>query len=237
MGKEDTLVTPGTGNPTATSAPEPQPTPDPAVELAEARRKNEELAKQVADKDKFISDLATEKSTLEARLQTRDPQPTVPTQVDIDAKAILEKATLDPEGASKDLANLIKNTSETTKKEVLQNLQPMIEESMFIAEQKAKNKDLIDFFGEDFLTIKGFQMIQQGKAKSGKEAVEAIVKEYRTKFDSLKNSNAQPQPTPTGVVSEEGSNVQPPPTPPSKPLTQAEEIANREERRRKMGLV
>lgn len=243
MGNQDTqVIDPTTGNPTVTPSLSPIPAPDPAVELAELRRKTEELGKQVADKDRFISDLANEKATLETKLTQRDIPPiSVVTNesIQIEAAKILEKAQLDPEEASKDLAKLIADTTERSTQKVLQNiqanLQPAIENNVYAAEVKTKNKDVLDFFGEDVLSMKVANLIQSGKTKTFKEAVDIVIKEYRSKYDGLK-SNAAPAPLPIGATGEEGGN-RPPSAPPSlKEITPEEEIKQRQERRRLSGL-
>jgi len=223
--------------PQETPTAPPAPQPDPAEEL---RRENEQLKKQVADKDRFITDLNSEKATLETRLTQRQA-PTTPVSDDIqvEAKSILEKAQLDPEAAGKDLANLIKKTTDAKEQSILknlqENLQPAIENNVYAAEVKVKNKDLIDFFGEDVLGMKVAQKLQTKQATTFKEAVDSVVKEYRGKMDSLK-TNAPTPPPPKEARGEEGGNKTPEPTPPKKAETQEDEIRRRNEERAKRGL-
>ena len=239
MGTQDTPVkVDDKGNLVVTPAPSLIPNPDPAEEL---RRENEALKKQVADKDRFITDLNSEKATLETRLTQRDTPTTQAVSDDIqaEAKAILEKAQLDPEAAGKDLASLLQRTTNASQQAILknlqENLQPAIENNVYAAEVKIKNKDMIDFFGEDFLSIKVAQRLQTKQSATFKEAVDSVVKEYHVKMDSLK-SNAPPTPPPPGALGEGGPNKPPEPIPSPKEETQSDEIVRRQKERAERGL-
>ena len=220
--------------------PDPNQTPQPDPAVAELQRKVEELSKQTADKDKYITDLKATVDTLETRITQREPKPEpLDTNSQVEAQRILEKAQLDPEAAGKDLANLIKRTNDDAQKVILKNLQdnlqPAIENNVYAAEVKVKHKELLDFFGEDFLSVKVAQKLQTGTAKTFKEAVDTTVKEYQTKMDTLK-TNAPPAPTPKAAEAEGGSNKQPEPTPIKKEETQTDELARRAAERAKKGL-
>ena len=126
MGKEDTRVQ-DEPKEAVEATPEAivEPTPDPVAEqVAELQRKQEELAKQLADKDRYISEVTNEKATLEARLSQRDTTTTEPISDDIqkEASRILEKSQIDPDAAGKDLANLIKNATTKNTKEALEKM-------------------------------------------------------------------------------------------------------------------
>ena len=225
------------GKPTVDPDPNQAPQPDPAV--AELQRKVEELSKQTADKDKYITDLKATMDTLETRLTQREPK-AEPLNVDtqVEAQRILEKAQLDPESAGRELAALIKKTTDTAQASVLKNiqdnLQPAIENNVYAAEVKTKHKELLDFFGEDFLSVKVAHKLQTSKI-SFKEAVDTTIKEYQNKMDTLK-TKAPPAPTPKAAEAEGGSNKQPEPAPVKKEETQEDELARRAADRAKKGL-
>lgn len=226
------------GSENATPPAQPEKTPASAEELAELRRKTEELSKQVSDKDSFISNLQSEKETLEARLnQTAAPQQQQAPEMQQEVTRILEKAQIDTEGASKDLANLIRNSNNATEKAVLEkvqsSLQPAIENNIYVADVKTKNKDLVDFFGERALSVEVQMLLEKGK--QFKEAVDTVIKNHRQKYDSLK-SNAT-IPPPAGSQGEEGGNQPPPTPPPPKELTMEEEIEARRRKKMAQGLA
>jgi hypothetical protein len=238
MAEDTQVIDPATGKPVATPSPAPVLNPDPAAELAELRRKNEELGKQVSDKESYISNLKAEKETLETRFSEINRPPAQPAgqptgDIEAQAKSILEKAQIDPEAAGKDLANLIRSTTNAAQQSVLQNLQPVIENNTYAAEIKSKNKDLMEHFGERALSIEVAASMEKGKPF--KDAVDTVVKEFRGRYDSLK-SNAAPKPPPPGSQGEDGANKPPVPPPPVPELTQEDEIAARQEARRKRGL-
>jgi len=230
-------VTPPTADPTVTPpAPVTPPIPDPAEEQ---RRENETLKKQLADKDRFITEIKSEKETLEARLTQTQPKPTAPvvdTDLQKEAARILEIAQLDPAKAGEELGRLIQTATSKAAQETLRNLEPLISQNTYINEVKEKNKDLIDLGLEPAITIRASQLIQSGK--SFKDAVDAAVSESRIKMDKLKSNTptVPPTPPPPGAVGEGGANRQPEPTPPPKEETPEDEIRAAQERRRKMGL-
>ena len=230
------VIDPATGKPTATPEVVPTPNPDPAAEVAEIRRKNEELSKQVADKDRYITDLANEKATLEARLsQINKSADTTVVDKDIEAQAknILEMAQIDPEKAAHDLAAMIKATQDKTQKDLLSNLGPIISQTTYINEVRKNHQDLIDIGLEPQITIRANQLMQSGK--SFKEAVDMAVTEARKRVDKIK-SNAPPPAPPAGAIAETGAN--PPPVTPPVPVekTAQDEVADRFALRAKKGL-
>ncbi len=238
MGNQDTAVVPPIeGNQPVTPPVVETPKPDPAVELAELQRKNKELAEAISQKDSYIKTVETEKATLETRLSAVKPQePTKPIASDIQPEMarILETAQIDPAKAGEELSRLIIGVSEKTKQELLGNLSPIIEQNTLIAKAKEDNQDLIELGLEPAITIRANQLIQSGK--SFKEALDISVKETRAKVDKLK-SNTPPATPPAGAQAETGANAAPlpPPTPPREKTVQ-EEIAERNEKRRKQGL-
>lgn len=215
-------------NPQDNPDPNPNPQPDPADEL---QRENEQLKKQLSDKDSFITNLSSEKATLEARLQQKDTQP-VTTDQQQEVQGILEKAQIDPASAAKDLANLLKRTTDSAQQTVLQNLQPMIQQNLYAAELKSKNKDVLDFFGEEALALNVQKKMQAGK--TFQQAADEVVGECKKKMDSLKSKATLPTPPEAGA--ESGSNKPPEPTPPPKEETQEDEIARRQRERAARGL-
>ena len=241
MGEQATLDKEAkAGNPQDTPVVAPVAQPDPAV--VELQRKVEELDKKVADKDRYITELSNEKSTLEARLTQTQPkvEPAPDASIDFEAKRILETATVDPETAGKDLAKLIKSTTDAAKKELLQsvqgNLQPAIENISYANEIKAKNADLIELGFEPVISSKVNEYLQTGKFKTFKEAVDHAVKETREKVDKIK-SNAPPTPPPKSAMTEDGANKLPETPPPPRQMTQEEEIQERLAKRIRMGLA
>jgi len=210
--------------------------PDPAEEL---RRKNEQLEKQLADKDKFITDLKSTNETLEARFTQVNRQPITSAPVDLDlqkeASRIMEVAQIDPIKAGEDLANLIKDSTDKATKQVLQNLSPIIEQNTYINEVKTKNNDLIELGLEPSISSRANQLMQSGK--TFKEAVDTAITEARTKVDKLKSNVSVPiTPAPKEAVVESGANKQPEPPKPPVEETDEDEIRKEQERRRKMGL-
>lgn len=215
----------------ATPEATPAPQPDPAV--IELQRKMEALEKQIADKDRYITDVINEKATLEQRLQHTQAKPQGQAEVQNDVAKILETAQIDPAKAGEDLAQVLKSTQDATERRVLQNLGPIIEQQTYINEIKTKNADLVDLGLEPTITLRAQQLMNTGK--SFRDAVNVAVTEARSKVDKLK-SNAPPQPTPPAAVVESGGNAAPAPTPPPKVETQEDEMASRAAKRAKMGL-
>ncbi len=216
-----------------TPTPNPAPNPDPVAEL---QRKIEQLEKQNADKDRFITDLSATTKTLEARINQvgRPPQEkTADLDLQKEAQEILETAQLDPAKAGERLSDLVSRVSEKSKKDLLDNLGPVIEQQTYVAKVKAENADLIELGLEPSIGIRAQQLMQSGK--SFKESVDTAVKEAKEKVNKLK-SNAPPVPPPPAAVGEQGSNRQPTPPPPPAEITEADEIKAEQERRRKSGL-
>lgn len=236
MGKEDTPVkVDPQAEPTPTPPAQPTPAPDPAEEL---RRENEQLKKQNADKDRFITDLNSEKATLEARLtqtQPKQEKQQLDTDLQKEASRILETAQVDPQKAGEDLAALISATTSKAQQNILQNLEPIINQNAYVSKVKEDNKDLMELGLEPSISLRATKLMQSGK--SFKEAVDTAVSEAREKVDKLKsNTPKEPTPPPPGAVGEKGANVTPTPTPPPKEETEQDEIAAAKERRRKLGL-
>lgn len=224
--------------------PEEGQTPTPTVETPknpevaeELRRELESFKKQLADKDKFITDLKSEKETLEARFTQVNRQPTQTQPVDNDlqkeAARILEVAQIDPAKAGEELGNLIKNTTSKVQQETLRNLEPIITQTTYINEVKKANADLIDLGLEPGITLKANQLMQAGK--TFKEAVDTAISEARSKVDKLKSVSV-PTPPPASAVVESGANKQP--EPPKAPVEESDldEIKKEQERKRKLGL-
>lgn len=235
MGTKDTpdKVDPQAG-PTPTSPAQPTPAPDPAEEL---RRENEQLKKQNADKDRFITDLNSEKATLEARLTQTQPKQERQLDTDLqkEASRILETAQVDPQKAGEELAALISATTSKAQQNILQNLEPIISQNAYVNKVKEDNKDLMELGLEPSISLRATKLMQAGKAF--KEAVDTAVSEAREKVNKLKSNTPQvPTPPPPGAVGEKGANVTPAPTPPPKEETDQDEIAAARERRRKSGL-
>jgi hypothetical protein len=224
------------GSQTATPPIVPTPKPDPVDEL---RRKTEALEKQVADKEKYINDLKSEKDTLEARLTETQPRPqSQPLDTDLqrEAASILETAQVDPAKAGEALANLIKTTSDKAQQAVLGNLAPIIEQNTYVAKIKSENADLMELGLEPAITVRANQLIRSGK--QFKEAVDMAVRESRIKVDKLKSNTPPPPivPPPDGAVGESGNNRQPEPPVIPKDVTPEDELKAERERRRKSGL-
>lgn len=230
---DDTLEKTGTGMETPNN-----PNPDPAQELERIKAENEALRKQNSDKDKQISDISSERSTLEARLRDKTPQEAKQLDTDLQKEAarILETAQVDPAKAGEDLAVLISGVTNKAQQAILGNLQPIIEQNAYVAKIKQENADLIDLGLEQGISFRASQLMQSGK--SFKEAVDSAVKESRDKVKKL-TSNSQPTPPPTpppSSIGEIGSNRQPPKVEPRPEPTEQDEINAERERRRKSGL-
>lgn len=227
------------GDPTPEKVADPTVTPpippaDPAEEL---RRENESLKKQNADKDKYITEIKSEKDTLEARLTQIKPKEQQNLDLDLQKESarILELGQIDPVKAGEELGNLIKRTQDKTQQSILANLSPIIEQNTLIAKVKSENQDLIDLGLEPAITIRANQLITSGK--SFKDAIDTAVKESREKMDKIKsNAPLVPTPPPAGATGERGNNKQPEPTPEPKETTPLDEINAERERKRKSGL-
>ena len=228
------------GNLKVTPPPPEKSQPEPTAD--ELKQENEQLKKQNTDKDRYITELSTDKATLETRLTQRDT-PTAPLSDDTqaEAKKILEKAQ-DPdnlEEAGKNLAALIKKTTNATEQKILQNLQdnlqPAIERNVYVAEVKVKNKDLLEHFGEDVLANRVAKELQINKSITFKDAVDKVVKECREKLNKLK-SDVAPEPPPKEAEGETGANKKPEPIPTPKIETQEDEIIRRRQERQDRGL-
>jgi len=211
----------------------PTPTVEPAVK--ELQQRLEQVEKQIADKDRFITELQAEKQTLESRLSQVNQAP-LPDKVDDNLKdvttEILETAQVDPDKAGEKLAGLIKTATTKAQEETLRNLEPLISRQTYVNEVKAKNKDLIELGLEPAISLRTQQLIQTGKGF--KEAVDAAVQEARQKVEKLKSNVSAPPPK--GAVGEGGSNREPAPPPSVKEKTPEDEIREERERRAKMGL-
>jgi len=237
MGKEATpaaVITPE--GQSATPEVLPAQVPDPAEEL---RREQEKLKKQLADKDKYISELQSEKQVLEARATVVQRPPEgggVDTDLQKETSQILEMAQVDPQKAGEQLAGLIQKAASKAQQDALRNIEPIITQQTFVNEVKAKNQDLIDLGLEPSITLRTNQLMQSGKPF--KDAVDVAVAEARAKVEKLKSSNApaQPTPPPAGAVGERGNNAPPAPKPPEVETTMDDEIRAARERRRKSGL-
>jgi hypothetical protein len=218
--------------PTDTEVTSVVPVADPAAEL---KAQNEQLKKQLADKESFIANIKSEKETLEARIsQTQQPRQAQVIDSDLqrEASRILESAQIDPVKAGEELANLIKATQSKTQQEILSNLQPMIDQSALVQKVRDSNQDLIDLGLEPSITIRANQLINSGK--SIKDALDLSVSEARSKVDKLKSKTPSiPTPPPAGSVGEAGSNRQPEPPAPPKEDTEADEIRAEQDARRK----
>lgn len=215
---------------------EPSSKPDEAKVLEE---QVENLKKQLADKDSYITELASEKATLEARLSQVRPSTggNDDNKLDDDLKreaaTILETAQVDPDRAGEELAKLISKTTSKAQQSILQNLEPIISQQTYINEVKKSNKDLIDIGLEPAITLRAQELMSAGKPF--KEAVDTAVKEARVKLERIKGS-APPSPPPSGAVGERGANQEPTPPPSPKEPTPDDEIRAEKERRRLMGL-
>lgn len=205
-----------TGTPPVTAAP---PAEDPAAELARVRQENEDLKKRMADKDKHIGELSTEKSTLETRLSGYQAVESVIPQEDPQEATDPAKPKGQPVGAyvrPEDIPEIIERTG-------------------FINKMKEDNKDMIEFGLEPVITLRADQLIRSGK--SFKEAVAIAVKEQREKFDKIKQPSTPPAKpeVPASVRGEDGNN--PPVEPkPKKEETLDDEGEARKKARAKRGL-
>jgi ethanolamine ammonia-lyase large subunit len=229
MGTQDTPnAGQAPGNQTVTPPQEPAPAPDPVAEL---QRKVEQLEKQNADKDKYIGEIKSEKETLESRLSQRTVPSNTPDDVSGLVKSVAEKISYDPEAATGEIISFVKKSQE----QVMASMRPVIEETMYIEQQKSANKEVIEFFGEDYLYVKGAQLIQSGRAKNAREAVDTVISEAKAKMSKI-TQPSQPKPIPTQAQGEEGGNKPPETPPPPAPENQETELAARLAKRRAQGL-
>lgn len=184
---------PVAGNQPVTPAAVVTPAEDPATEAARLRQEKTDLEKRLAEKDKHIGDLSTEKATLENRLS-----------------GYQAVESIAPQGEP---------TGETpTGQPVNQYVRPedvpeIIDRTTFITKMKDDNKDMMEFGLEPVISMRADQLIRTGK--SFKESVATAVKEQREKFDKIKQpTTSTPAPVPSGLQGESGASVPITPTPP-----------------------
>ncbi len=202
------------GTPSGTPAPVAvPPAEDPATEAARLRQEKADLEKRLAEKDKHIGDLSTEKATLENRLS---------------GYQAVESVTPIGEAPAGDAPAGGTSVSEYVRPE---HIPEIIERTAFITKMKEDNKDMMDFGLESVISMRADQLIRGGK--SFKEAVATAVKEQREKFDKLKQPTASaPAPAvPAGLQGESGASA------PVTPAPKTEEALGDEgEERRKLRL-
>jgi hypothetical protein len=219
MGEQDIK---GQGNPEGNPNPNPAPAED---EMTKLRRENEELRNKNSQKDQYITNINNEKVSLETRLSQVSQPNTNPIMqsdnIQSEADSILEKAQYDPKGASHDLTNLIKATTDKVQKDILTNLQPMITNLTYVEKIKSENADLMELGLEPQITARVTQLQQLGK--TFQNAVTEAVKESREKVQKIK-SDAPIQPSPQGARAEDGSNAEPTPPPAEKEISPQEEL-------------
>jgi len=163
---------------------------DPTTELARLRQEKIDADKRLADKDKHINDLSTEKATLESRLSGYQAVESV-----VPAQAYNE-------GNQTQAQPNVSNVSGYVRPE---DIPEIIERTGFINKMKDDNKDMIEFGLEPIISLRADQLIRSGK--SFKEAVATAVKEQREKFDKIKTPVSPVSPeVPSSVRGESGSN-------------------------------
>ena len=211
---------------------------DNAVELEKIRQEKENLQKQLADKDRFITELSSEKSTLEARLtqtQPRQQQVDVPSDLQSEYVKVLELAQVDPKSAGEQMAVLMSKVTQKAQNDAMQNLEPTMNRQMYVTKVKNENTDLIELGLEPHITLRANSLMSSGKQFN--EAIDIAVKEAREKVNKIKQvTPTTPTPPPSGAVVEKGANSNPPPTPPVKEMTDEDEMEEQRKRRRAMGL-
>lgn len=214
--------------------PEAKPVPQPDPAVVELQRKLEALEKQVSDKDRYITELTSEKATLESRLTQVKPQAeAIDPDLQRQTAEILEAAQIDPQKAGEKLSLLIKTATTQASQETLKNIEPLVSQQLYVNEVKAKNADLMELGLEPGITLRASQLMQSGK--SFKDAVDIAVSEARSKVEKLTNKSVA-TPPPAGAVGETAANRQPEPPAPQKEMTAEDEINAERQRRRKMGL-
>lgn len=182
---------------------------DPTTELARLRQEKIDLDKRLAEKDKHIGDLSTEKATLENRLSGYQAVESVVPATPADGE--VPKTTGQHAGAfvrPEDVPEIIERTT-------------------FITDMKKENKDMMEFGLEPVISMRADQLIRSGK--SFKEAVATAVKEQREKFDKIKQPTTPPvkQEVPAGLQGESGASA------PITPAPKAEELLGDEGDERK----
>lgn len=190
---------PVAGNPSVTPAAVVPTAEDPATELARLRQEKIEADKRLAEKDKHIGELSTEKATLENRLSGYQAVESVIPQTQPEGEEGQDPAK--PKG---------QHVGAYVRPE---DVPEIIERTTFITEMKKENKDMMDFGLEPVITMRADQLIRTGK--SFKEAVATAVKEQREKFDKIKQPTtpAQTPSVPAGLQGEAGASVPVTPTP------------------------
>ena len=209
--EDPSQVVPPAGEPAGTSGAE-------TVEqrLARLERENEESKRK-------ISELATEKGTLEKRIEEigRKPQ-NIPNEEEAEEKQIesevqgaLTEAQLDPDAAGKKLAGLITKVRKDDRKKFVQDaLDHVNRQAAFNQEfnahvesiKKAKPK-LLPF--EKRIARDAALLMQQGKP--WKEALDKSVSDFETDFKHLLDNGAQTPPeAPKGSQGEGEGGTQAP---------------------------
>lgn len=184
------------------------PAEDSASELARLRQERIDLDKRLADKDKHINDLSTEKATLETRLSGYQAVDSV---IPTEDQEVVQQPAGQPVGAyvrPEDIPEIIERTG-------------------FLNKMKDDNKDMMEFGLEPVIAMRADQLIRTGK--TFKEAVATAVKEQREKFDKIKAPSTPAPVVPSSLRGEDGSN------PPVEQKPEAEEaLADEGDERKRM---
>jgi len=248
------MTNPATPNPNDQNAPgigTPNGQSDPGTgapnndEIVRLREENKKLNDQNAEKDRHITELSTEKATLEQRL-TSSPSPSAPSAVvdvndeelEKEVAEILEEGQVDPKSAAKKLTGIIKKSNDTVFQrattDILSNLGPRIDNVNFANKLEDENKDLFELGLKPAITIRVQELINQGK--DFRIAATQAVNEARARVDKIKGPTMPKPSTPPGAQGEVGNNNQQPPPPPPKEETEEEEVQDRKRRRMAAGL-
>lgn len=219
-----------TEDPSKAVAPAGDPAGANGTETVEQRlerleAENAENKRENAEHKRKISELATEKGTLEKRIEEIGRQPSLKTeedseekQIESEVQAALSEAQLDPESAGKKLAGLITKIRKDDSKKIAQSaLDQVNRQSAFNQEfnahvetiKKQKPK-LLPF--EKRIARDAALLMQQGKA--WKEALDTAVSDFETDFKELIERGAETPPeAPKGSQGEGSGDTQAPKEP------------------------
>ena len=159
---------------------------DPAAELARVKKENEEYLKRIAEKDKHINELSTERATLENRLSGYQAVSSIEEESSAEA----------PAG---------QNANQYVRPEDIPHI---IERTSFINKVREDNRDIMNEATERVVSQRADQLIRSGK--SFNEAVATAVKEERERFENYAKTKYPSAPAkvevPSSLRGEDGSN-------------------------------
>ena len=222
---EEPKVTPPAGD----VAPVPPAPNQPTSE--ELQKKIKELEEKEKEKDAKLAEAQTTLATIEARKKEIEAQKLKEsTSADTQAriKRITENMSIDPDTASRELAQLLSEQETRVAQEVEKRATAAVQGQTMIEKLRAGIKVSNPDFDEevvDDVMAKANMLAATGKYKTPDEAIKAASDYVKSKFESYaQKKNAVPK-LPAGASAENrGNNAPPPPPPPVREVSPLEEL-------------